>query len=116
MKLSSFVATVILGHIRHSVCCGSRSLRHAMTLALVVMTSSAPSQTRLTLNSGNTLTTLSGSGSDGKTTVGDALTTRMGTPRTVRYDAAGNLFVQDWNYLGRLTKLRHVPGDASPAR
>ncbi|WP_047488002.1 Ig-like domain repeat protein [Terriglobus sp. TAA 43] len=76
-----------------------------MALAFFVMASSAPSQTRLILNSGNTMTTLSGSGSDGKTTAGDALTTRMGTPRTVRYDAAGNLFVVDSrnNIVTRIT-------------
>ena len=30
-------------------------------------------------------------------------------PHGVAFDAAGNLFVQDWNYLGRLTKLRLAP-------
>jgi hypothetical protein len=30
-------------------------------------------------------------------------------PHGVAFDAAGNLFVQDWNYLGRLTKLRRAP-------
>jgi outer membrane protein assembly factor BamB len=29
-------------------------------------------------------------------------------PHGVAWDAAGNLFVQDWNFAGRLTKLRHV--------
>jgi hypothetical protein len=27
----------------------------------------------------------------------------------VAFDAAGNLFVQDWNFIGRLTKLRRAP-------
>lgn len=27
-------------------------------------------------------------------------------PHGIAFDAAGNLFVQDWNYMGRLTKLR----------
>jgi sugar lactone lactonase YvrE len=30
-------------------------------------------------------------------------------PHGVAFDAAGNLFVQDWNYIGRLTKLRRAP-------
>lgn len=30
-------------------------------------------------------------------------------PHGVAFDAAGNLFVQDWNYIGRLTKLRLAP-------
>jgi len=30
-------------------------------------------------------------------------------PHGLAFDAAGNLFVQDWNYVGRLTKLRRVP-------
>lgn len=29
-------------------------------------------------------------------------------PHGVSFDADGNLFVQDWNYVGRLTKLRRV--------
>jgi len=37
-------------------------------------------------------------------------------PHGAAFDAAGNLFVQDWNYLGRLTKLRHVPGNVAQAR
>jgi hypothetical protein len=31
-------------------------------------------------------------------------------PHGVAFDAAGNIFVQDWNYIGRLTKLRRAPG------
>lgn len=30
-------------------------------------------------------------------------------PHGVAFDGAGNLFVQDWNYIGRLTKLRRAP-------
>ena len=30
-------------------------------------------------------------------------------PHGVAFDAVGNLFVQDWNYLGRVTKLRRSP-------
>ena len=30
-------------------------------------------------------------------------------PHGVAFDSAGNLFVQDWNYIGRLTKLRRAP-------
>lgn len=30
-------------------------------------------------------------------------------PHGVAFDAAGNLFVQDWNFVGRLTKLRRAP-------
>jgi hypothetical protein len=37
-------------------------------------------------------------------------------PHGAAFDAAGNLFVQDWNYLGRLTKLRFVPGSTASAR
>ncbi|MEY2881904.1 MAG: hypothetical protein RLZZ15_4284 [Verrucomicrobiota bacterium] len=29
-------------------------------------------------------------------------------PHGIAFDAAGNLFVQDWNFVGRLTKLRRV--------
>jgi hypothetical protein len=74
-------------------------------LALLFMASSASSQTRLILNSGNSASTLGGNGSDGTTTAGDALTTRLGSPRTVLYDAAGNLFVVDSrnNMVTRIT-------------
>jgi len=37
-------------------------------------------------------------------------------PHGVAFDAAGNLFVQDWNYLGRLTKLRLAPQAVAQAR
>jgi sugar lactone lactonase YvrE len=30
-------------------------------------------------------------------------------PHGVAFDADGNLFVQDWNFIGRLTKLRRAP-------
>lgn len=30
-------------------------------------------------------------------------------PHGISFDAAGNLFVQDWNFQGRFTKLRHAP-------
>jgi outer membrane protein assembly factor BamB len=30
-------------------------------------------------------------------------------PHGLAFDADGNLFVQDWNYIGRLTKLRRAP-------
>jgi sugar lactone lactonase YvrE len=33
-------------------------------------------------------------------------------PHGLAFDASGNLFVQDWNYIGRLTKLRHAPAVA----
>jgi sugar lactone lactonase YvrE len=31
-------------------------------------------------------------------------------PHGVAFDGSGNIFVQDWNYVGRLTKLRRAPG------
>jgi DNA-binding beta-propeller fold protein YncE len=39
-------------------------------------------------------------------------------PHGLAFDAAGNLFVQDWNFAGRFTKLRHSPAarQASNAR
>ena len=30
-------------------------------------------------------------------------------PHSLAFDASGNLFVQDWNFIGRLTKLRRLP-------
>ncbi|SDF09794.1 NHL repeat-containing protein [Terriglobus roseus] len=95
MKLSPLVAPIIRGHIRSTVPCVIRCSRHILAFALLFIAFSIPSQTRLVLNSGNTITTLSGNGSDGRTAAGNATTTRMGTPRTVVYDATGNLFVAD---------------------
>lgn len=95
MKLRSLVAVVIRGYTGSIVSCVLPLSRHALTLALLFMASSAPSQTRLILNSGNTVTTLSGSGKDGITTAGNALTTQLGTPRRALYDVSGNLLVVD---------------------
>ncbi len=33
-------------------------------------------------------------------------------PHGLAFDAAGNLYVQDWNFAGRVTKLRHVTASA----
>jgi hypothetical protein len=33
-------------------------------------------------------------------------------PHGLSFDAAGNLYVQDWNFAGRVTKLRRVSGSA----
>ncbi|MEZ2345927.1 Ig-like domain repeat protein [Terriglobus sp. RCC_193] len=104
MKLRSLVATV-RGHIRSTVSRVPRFSRHGLTPVLLFMAAFAPSQTRLILNSGNTVATLGGSGKDGATATGDALTARFGTPRTVQYDVAGNLFVVDSrnNQVTRIT-------------
>ena len=37
-------------------------------------------------------------------------------PHGLAFDATGNLYVQDWNYLGRLTKLRRAPDGIAVAR
>lgn len=37
-------------------------------------------------------------------------------PHGVAFDAAGNIFVQDWNYVGRLTKLRRASVGLALAR
>ncbi|MCX6954360.1 MAG: 6-bladed beta-propeller, partial [Verrucomicrobia bacterium] len=37
-------------------------------------------------------------------------------PHGVAFDAAGHLCVQDWNYMGRLTKLRRTAGGLALAR
>ncbi|MEG9432623.1 NHL domain-containing protein [Terriglobus sp. ADX1] len=105
MKLRSLVASAVRGHIRITVSRVSRFSRHILALVLLFMASIAPSQTRLILNSGNAVTTLSGSGRNGTTSAGDALATRLGAPRTVVYDAAGNLFVVDSrnNIVTRIT-------------
>jgi sugar lactone lactonase YvrE len=36
-------------------------------------------------------------------------------PHGLAFDGAGNLYVQDWNFAGRLTKLRHAPARAGLA-
>ncbi|MGI4756737.1 MAG: Ig-like domain repeat protein [Janthinobacterium lividum] len=52
-------------------------------------------QATLVLQPGNTGSTLAGSGSDNHTVAGPALTSALGSPGAIAYDAAGNLYIAD---------------------
>lgn len=72
---------------------------------LFLCTVSVAAQTRLLLNSGNTNSSIAGSGKNATTSAGDARATGFGSPRTVAYDTQGNLFLVDSrnNQVTRLT-------------
>lgn len=74
--------------------CANRRDLCCCTLALVIAASGVAQQ-RLILNGGDTLSTLAGSGKDGRSRPGSAASMALGHPQAVMYDSAANLYISD---------------------
>ncbi|MGI4980506.1 MAG: Ig-like domain repeat protein [Janthinobacterium lividum] len=72
------------------------NLRHHMlALMMLAVSGSAAAQATVVLQPGSSLSTLAGTGVDGRSKAGDARLTALGSPQAIAYDAAGNLYIAD---------------------